>query len=262
MKALKFTTVGMLLSGFALGQVTDVAYSANTSKKIIKNEFTTASTNTRSVEDTPGEEPVFKSGEFGVRYMPSYSALKLRTVNGTTTRGDFVVGHGFGILLALNSRHVGVQLEGIYNAIAQKYRDNNMDRTVHMNYINIPLLLTLNTDKSKPVNFSVAVGPQLGINVGSDVESDNNGNGNNNGVDTVRAVLALKQADFGVAYGAGLEFALNPARSIRLNLGFRGVLGLIDISDNSGTKATNEYFILDRTRTQVYAGYIGFSFLF
>lgn len=253
MKTLKFTIVGLLLSGFAIAQNTDA-----------KSEQLKASP----------VEPVFKSGEFGVRYMPSYSVLKFRTAEGGVQKGKFIVGQGFGILLAINSKHVGLQLEGIYNSLAQKYRDKGLDRKVHMNYINIPLLITLNTNKSKPVNFHIAVGPQLGLNVGTKFETVGGGTGSGSsmvgystrssstGVDTLQAILAIKKSDFGVAYGAGIEFALIPARTLRLDIGFRGVAGLVDISDKSATTVTKQYYILDRTMTQTYSGYIGLSFLF
>ncbi|MGQ0826980.1 MAG: porin family protein [Bacteroidota bacterium] len=241
MKALKITIVGLLLSGLAIGQSTDAK---------------------RELLQVPDVEPIFKSGEFGVRYMPSYTSMELRSSGGTIHKSEFIVGHGFGALLAINTKHIGLQLEVIYNSLWQKYKDHSMDREVHLNYVTIPLLLTLNTNKSKPVNLHVAVGPQLGINVGSKVETNGNGNGNGNGSDTLQAILAVKKSDFGIAYGAGIEFALNPARSIRLGVGFRGVYGFIDISDKSATTTTKQYYILDRTNIETYAGYIGLSFLF
>jgi hypothetical protein len=249
MKTLKFTIVGLLLSGFAIGQ------STNAKKELLH---------------VPGEEPVFKSGEFGVRYMPSYSMIKFRTSNGDLKRGEFVVGHGVGAFIGINSKYVGLQLEVIYNSLAQKYKDNTFERTVHMNYINIPLLITLNTNRAKAVNFQLAVGPQLGISIGSKLETSGSGSSGNMsvyragtaGTDTLQAVLAVKKSDFGIAYGAGLDFALIPARTLRLGIGFRGVAGLVDISDKSATTVTKQYYILDRTMTQTYSGYIGLSFMF
>lgn len=202
-------------------------------------------------------EPPFKSGEIGVRFMPTFSKFDLRNTNGDIVEGELALSYGYGGLLAVTGKHVGLQLEVMYNPVSQKYKDQQLERTVNINYLNIPLLLTLNTNKSKPVNFSVAVGPQLGINTGSKISTTGNGD-----VDTVRAVVALKQSDVGVAYGAGVEFCLNPMRTVRLNLGFRGVYGLIDISDNSKTKATGSYFIIDKTNRESYAGYLGLSFMF
>jgi opacity protein-like surface antigen len=206
-------------------------------------------------EDT---EPTFHGGEFGIRYMPTFSVLRLTNPSGGTVKGEFVMGHGFGALIGVNSKHVGVQLEAIYTSSGQRFTDNGRETEVKFSYVNVPLLLTLNTDKSKPVNLSVAVGPQVGFNVGADVTTT----GTSNETVVVDPTVSVRKSDFGVAYGAGLEFALNPPRTVRLNFGFRGVYGLLDIRDNSATVATNEYVVLDRTNTQTYAGYLGLSFMF
>jgi hypothetical protein len=213
----------------------------------------------RPVVEEPAkkEEPTFKSGEFGLRFMPTFSTFKLQNADGRVVQGEMAVSYGYGGMLAINSKHVGLQLEVIYNELSQRYKDQDLERRIDINYLNVPLLLTLNTDKSKPVNFQVALGPQVGINVGSKVSTSGGG-----GADTLQAAVALKQADFGFAYGAGFDFALNPMRTIKLNLGFRGVYGLIDISDNSKTKTTNSYYILGRTNVETYAGYLGLSFVF
>jgi opacity protein-like surface antigen len=204
------------------------------------------------------KEPTFHGGEFGIRYMPTFSVLRLTNASGGEVKGDFVMGNGFGAYLGVNSKHVGLQLEAIYSATAQKYSDNGREHQINFKYVNIPLLLTLNTDKSKPVNLNVAFGPQLGVNVGTSVHTT----GTSNETTVVEPVVAVKKADFGLAYGAGLEFALNPPRTVRLNLGFRGVYGLIDIRDNSKTITTDQYYVLARTHTQTYAGYIGLAFMF
>jgi hypothetical protein len=80
--------------------------------------------------------------------------------------------------------------------------------------------------------------------------------------DTVEAVLAVKPADFGVAYGAGFNFGLGPTANPKINLGFRGVYGILDISDKSQSTTTNQYYILDRSHVKTYAGVIGLTFLF
>ncbi|MBK5284842.1 MAG: PorT family protein, partial [Bacteroidia bacterium] len=61
---------------------------------------------------------------------------------------------------------------------------------------------------------------------------------------------------------AGVDFGLNASQTFRLGLGFRGVYGLFDISDNSQTLADDSFYVLDRSHVKTYAGYIGFSLLF
>jgi hypothetical protein len=270
MKTIKITAIGtfILFSGMARAQVNNEVPQPDT-VKVIKVD--TVKVKEVQIVQTPApapapapvqeadKEPPFKSGEFGLRFMPSFSVLNLKNSNGSTVTTDLTMNYGYGGFMAVNSKHVGLQLEVIYNEISQKFKDHDLERKISINYINIPLLLTLNTDKSKPVNFQVAVGPQVGINVGSKVTTTGNGGGD---TDTLHAVVAVKQNDFGIAYGAGLQFALNPLRTWHLDLGFRGVYGFVDISDNSAIRETNSYYIIGKTNLQTYSGYIGLSFVF
>ncbi len=194
----------------------------------------------------------------GVRFMPTTSDIKVQNSDGNTVKGEAVLSYGYGGLLGFNfNKHIGLQLEVIYSTLSQKYADHTLNREIDINYLNIPLLLSLNINRTSAVNLNVVVGPQLGVNVGSSVSTEGTANGNAN----TTAVLAAKKNDFGAAYGAGLDFGLNAARTIRFDIGFRGVTGLIDISDRSKTLETDSYYILQKKRTQTYAGYIGFTFL-
>lgn len=243
-----------LLVNFAVAQVTDTTKSPTPDTVYVKE---TKIIEVQKVSEESNDEPIFRSGELGIRFMPSFSKFDIRNSKGDIIESDVVMNYGYGGLIALTGKHVGVQLEAIYNSSSQKYKDKEMERRIDLNYVNIPLLLTLNTDKSKVVNLSAAIGPQLGINVGSRLETT----GTNN-TDTLHAELAVRSNDFGFAYGAGLEIALNKPRSVRVNFGFRGVYGLIDISENSKTKANDTYLIIDRTNIETYSGYVGLSFMF
>ncbi|MBP6334658.1 MAG: PorT family protein [Bacteroidia bacterium] len=199
-----------------------------------------------------------QKAEFGVRYMPTFSSFDIQSSSGGVIKGEMTLGHGFGALLGFNfSEHAGIQVEVIYSPMSQEYKENDADRKITLNYVNIPLLLSLNTGKTKPVNLNFVVGPQIGISVGSEINSTSN-----NGTSSTEAVLAVKKGDLGFAYGAGLDFGLNTERTFRLGIGFRGVKGLIDISDNSETSSNESYYVLDKTQISTYAGYIGFSILF
>jgi hypothetical protein len=196
-------------------------------------------------------------GVFGVRFMPVFTSFDFKKVDNGVVSGDFVLGYGFGAVIGANfSEHVGLQVEVIYNTLSQKYKDMDLDRTVDVSYVNIPLLLVLNTGVSKPVNLNLAFGPQLGINAGSKVTTS----GSNSEVDTLHGVFAVKKGDFGIAYGIGLDFAMGA--SARLSVGYRGVTGLIDVSDKSTSLTTDQYYILDRVHVNTNAAYIGLAFLF
>jgi hypothetical protein len=199
-----------------------------------------------------------QTGEVGLRFMPTFSALNIKTSDGGTIKGKLTMGYGGGIFLGYHfSDHVGVQGEIIYSAIAQKYKEEDIEREILLRYVNIPLLLSLNTGKTQPFNFTVVAGPQIGFSIGSELSASGGG-----GSTTGEAVLAVRKGDLGVAYGAGVDFGLNQASTFRMGIGFRGVLGLIDISDTSKNASTQDYYILDKNRMRTYAGYIGVSYLF
>lgn len=201
---------------------------------------------------------VFNKGIFGIRYMPSISSIKVQNFEGDV-QGDFVLGHGYGGLLGINfNNHIGLQVEVIYNQLSQKYKDHDLERRIDLNYVNVPLLLSLNTNRKKIINLNIVAGPQLGVNVGATLKTTGTSNGNVN----TQAILAVKKNDFGIAYGTGLDFGLNLRRTIRLDIGFRGFMGLLDVSDQSATLEANSYYVLRKTHIETYSGYIGLLFIF
>lgn len=191
-------------------------------------------------------------GIFGVRFMPTITSLDYSASQGAVET-SFVLGYGAGILLGTNfNEHVGLQGEIIYSQLAQKFKSGDLEHKVKLSYINVPLLLSLNTGIYNPVNVNFVIGPQLGLNVGSSIDVTS-------GIeDTVHAVFAVKRGDIGFAYGAGVDFG----KDVKFSVGFRGVYGLLDISDNSQSITTSEYYILDRSHVKTYSGYVGVSFLF
>jgi|694.fasta_scaffold02134_22 hypothetical protein len=200
-----------------------------------------------------------QKGEFGLRFMPTFSELSLNTSTGNPVKGSTTLGLGAGAFVGFNfNSHIGLQLEGIYTSITQKYKELDTARKIRLKYFNVPLLLSLNTNKYKAVNFNIVGGPQLGVSVGSSMESSGSGDGTTE----TNAVLAVKKGDVGVVFGAGLDFGMNPAQTIRIGLGFRAVRGLFDISDNHASQTNNSYYVLDRTKIKTNAVYIGASILF
>jgi hypothetical protein len=191
----------------------------------------------------------------GARFMPTFTSLNFQKAEEGPLETTMVLGYGFGGLVGVNfSEHVGMQAEVIYTALAQKFKNNSKEQKVSLSYVNVPLMLVLNTNYSQPVNFNVCFGPQVGINTGSKIES-----GESNGTDTIHAVLAVKPVDIGFAYGAGLDFG---SANFKISVGFRGVYGILDISDRSKSITTNEYYVLDRSHVKTYSGYIGVAFGF
>ena len=200
--------------------------------------------------------PKYRKGEFGIRFMPTFSTFNITTNTGHTVRGSATIGFGIGAMVAFNiTNHFGIQAELIYNSLSQKYSDVNLVREINVRYVNVPLLFTLNTGKGKPVNLKFVAGPQLGFNTGSSIKSS--------GGDTLITVFSTKQGDFGFAYGAGLEFALNVRRTVRFDLGFRGVYGFVNINNSSTSSYNvNTTNLLDKATVQTKSAYAGLTVLF
>jgi len=253
------TSVALLLfnTGLVYSQVDSVKTSTQTTTTTTVNTSTTdpVAKPAGEQQDSPdSDSDDFSRVILGLRFMPTFTKFDVKTVDEGVAKTSFVVGYGAGGFVGYNfSRNVGVQLEVIYSVLSQKYTERNLERQIDLSYLHFPLLLSLNTDITKPVNLNVSFGPQLGINTGSEVSTDGS-----DGIDTVTAVIAVKPADIGFAYGAGVDFKLSPA--ISLSLGFRGVYGLVDISENSKNTTTNQYYVLDRSHVKTYAGYAGLIF--
>ncbi|CAN5527586.1 hypothetical protein BH11BAC1_BH11BAC1_25440 [soil metagenome] len=240
----------------------------------VNGQSTTTTTTTTTSESTATPAPEatstpaqegnsatneFKRGYFGARALVTLTSLRVKSIDNSTIATDFIVGYGGGGVIGVNfSKNLGLQAEVLYSMLAQKYKDNDqIERNLKISYLNIPLLFVLNTDVSRVVNLNVCAGPQLGINTGSSLKTESS---NSDNADTVHAVLAVKTADFGFAYGIGVDFMLAP--SLKLSIGYRGVQGLVDVSDKSKNTTNNDYYILDRAHVNTYSGYAGLAICF
>jgi hypothetical protein len=196
---------------------------------------------------------------FGIRYMPTISTIKVQNFQGDNLEGELMSGNGFGGFIGVNlNKHIGLQVEVIYSQLSQKYKDDNLDRRIDINYVNIPLLLSINTNRKRIVNLNGVIGPQWGINVGATLKTTGVPNGNGNST----AILAVKKNDFGITYGLGLDFAITPPKTIRLDIGFRGVMGLMNVNNDTEKIDANSYYILQKATINSYSGYVGLTFLF
>jgi hypothetical protein len=196
--------------------------------------------------------PDLKMVELGFHYMPTFYSLDFNTENGDVIKGSATLSHGFGGMLALNfSPHVGVQGEVDYYMATQKYKDQSVSNEVNIKYLDIPLMLSLSTNKTARVNLNAVVGPQFGINIGSDLKSSGS---------TSTAYVAAKKGDIGAAFGAGLEFALNDAHNIRLDLGYRGFYGFVKMdADKTGS---DTYNVVVSANRKTNSAYLRLTFLF
>lgn len=203
--------------------------------------------------------PPLRRGEFGIRYLPTFNFMRFRTYAGETVSGELSMQHGVGVNLGFNfTKNVGIQAEINYVEVNQKFKDQNLNRQVGVSYLNIPVMLSLNTDKTAPVNLNFVVGPQWGLNMGARVSGGSTGNN----TETLRTTIGVKSGDAGLAYGAGLEFMLNENHTVRLDLGARGYVGFVDVSADQTNNNPDTYNVVVKGTRKTYNGYLGLSFLF
>jgi hypothetical protein len=223
----------------------------------VTNSETVVEQRTVVQEPAKAEMPPLRTVELGARYMPTFTTMSFKTSGGETVTGAVTMSQGYGGMLGINfTKNVGLQAEVTYNEVMQKYKDNNLERQVDINYLNIPVMLSLNTNKRQPVNLNLVAGPQFGLNVGSEVHET----GSPRGGETVQATVAAKPGDIGLAYGAGLEFALDRAHHVRFDIGYRGMYGFADIGAKQVGPGTYNIFVKGSRRTN--AGYAGLTFCF
>lgn len=204
------------------------------------------------------DRPPLRHGEFGIRYMPTFTTMRFRNQFDNEIQGEVTMSHGFGIMLGANlSKNIGIQAELSYLDVSQKYKDRNLDRKVDVSYLNIPILLSLNTDKTRIVNLNFVAGPQFGVNLGSSISSSGTGD-----AETIQATVGAKGTDIGVAYGTGLEIALNKMHTVRLDFGYRGFYGLVDGNADKTAKNPDTYNVLIRTSRQTQGAYAGITLCF
>lgn len=255
MKTRIITAVAALSTLLSLGAVAQVPDTTT----VIRETTIVHDTVVKNNYDEPKrEKPPLRRGELGIRYMPTFSSLSLRTYNGEVIQGDLTMSHGYGAMLGVNlSRHIGLQAEVNYLEVTQKYKDRNLDRQVDVSYLNVPVLLSLNTDKSRMVNLNFVAGPQFGFNVGSSIKTY--GTEETGGVN---AVVGASGTDVGLAYGTGLEFALNRMHTFRLDLGYRGFYGLIDGNADQTSSNPDTYNVIVRGSRKTHAAYLGLTLCF
>ncbi len=199
----------------------------------------------------------YKKAEFGFRLMPTMTSLEVNNSSGGAVSGETLLGLSARALIGFSlTKHIAIQSEVMYSSFGHKSFDSEVERKINLRYVSIPLLFSVNTGKANFINLNAVAGPQLGINVGSDLTTSGS-----NGTTEKQPVLSVSKNDFGLAYGAGIDFALNKQHNVRLDLGYRGLLGLMDISDNSQTISPDSYYILPKSRINTQSVYIGLSIM-
>lgn len=202
------------------------------------------------------DQPVYV-WELGLQVMPTYTTFSMSGWDGSKVEGDAIIGLSRSAVVAITlNPTLAITTEIVYTTFKKEFSHHGIPKRLNVNYISVPIMATINASKMSKVNVNLVIGPQFGINAGSAVES-----ANGNEPDSLQSVWQVKQGEMGVAYGAGLEIALNSSRSFRLTTGFRGISGFLNVADNSSSTAVL-YGRSNRVNVHMYSIYAGLSWLF
>ncbi|HYG50776.1 MAG TPA: porin family protein [Flavobacteriales bacterium] len=195
--------------------------------------------------------------EVGFQVMPTYATVTMGNWDGTSVEDDAIIGLSrAGVAAFTLNPTLAVTAEFVYTTFKMEFNHRGSPKRLNVNYISVPLMAAINTSKMSRINVKLVIGPQFGINAGSSVES-----ANGQEPDSLQSLWRVKQGDMGVAYGAGLEFALNSSRSLRLTTGFRGISGFLNVADNSTNMAVF-FSRVNKVNVHLYSVYGGLIWLF
>ncbi len=154
------------------------------------------------------------------------AGTNLSSIDGEGFSSGFKWGFTAGAFAELNiNKHIGIQPEFLFNQTNTRTADNfdevyrsfgYSDRDVYLNYLTIPILLSI-----RPIPLiSILVGPQFGIKLSDNISTSE--------------LNAFKSGDFSIVGGAQVNLG-------GFKAGARYVLGLNNLNDiNSNYKWTNQ----------------------
>jgi opacity protein-like surface antigen len=130
---------------------------------------------------------------------------------------------------------IGLQPELLFSMQGETETENAVTIKTHLNYINIPVLLDI-----KPIpNFSILVGPQIGINVYRSMSGEGLSISGSK-VDDMLEQRGMKINTIDIAAALGVQYTLLDHLTIgaRYNFGFTSTLGVTKERKDAGMSLT------------------------
>ena len=141
----------------------------------------------------------------------------------TAINGHFGVTGQYGI-----TEKVGIGLNVLYSFQGDKYEWKDEERLKSLQYLKIPLMLTLNLPMGDKMVFVGKIGPQLSI------LSDARLYDGDRKIESSHYKGAFVSTDFGGMISAGIGYKLND--NFTIDGAVRGDVGFVDAEDNDFTK--------------------------
>jgi opacity protein-like surface antigen len=124
----------------------------------------------------------------------------------------------------------GLQPEVVFSMQGQKKKNDNNNEKFYLNYINVPVLLTI-----KPLpNFSILAGPQMGINVYKSISRKDFSVSSSAFENILGADKKVNAVDFAAVLGVQYTLFNHLTVGARYNFGFTPAIGLTKKGKDSG----------------------------
>jgi hypothetical protein len=163
---------------------------------------------------------VFTASVFGVNAQVQFgikAGANLSTFTGDAEGAKSQIGFNAGVLVKIPvADALSVQPEAYYSGQGAKGNESGTDFNLHVNYINIPVLLKYQL----PVGVFFETGPQLGLRMSAKLKAEGQ---------SVDMKDSYKSTDFSWAFGAGYQLP-----SLPLGIDLRYNLGLANIAAGDG----------------------------
>jgi hypothetical protein len=157
---------------------------------------------------------------FGVLAGANFAKISGNDANGAKTRTGFVGGISADVHVA---PHLGLEIDGLYSQQGAKENIEGQDVTLHLDYIQLPVLLRYRFPTHTPVRPFIVLGPSVGFRVKCELTaSSDSATCDDNFSESAESVNA-KSVDVSGTVGAGLGFKLGKEElsiSARYNMGF------------------------------------------
>jgi hypothetical protein len=188
---------------------------------------------TAGVSTASAQVSVGPSVSFGVLAGANFAKVS-DAGDGINSRTGFVGGLSADFHLPA---HFGIEIDGLYSQQGAKGNIGDSEVTIHVDYVQVPVLLRYQFPTGTPVRPFIVLGPQVGFRVKCEATS-----GSESASCKDFAGVNAKSTDFSGTAGAGLGFKLGKSElSVqgRYNLGFTKIF---DTTESTTSNSKNRVF--------------------
>jgi hypothetical protein len=180
---------------------------------------------TAGVSTASAQLDVVPHASFGVLAGANFAKLSGNDANGAKTRTGFAGGLSVDVHVA---PQLGLEIDGLYSQQGAKENLDGTDVTLHLDYIQVPVLLRYRFPTHTPVRPFIVLGPSVGFRIKCSLTAPNDSA-------TCADVFGenAKSVDVGGTVGAGLGFKLGRQE---LSLAARYNMGFTNVFQNSDSK--------------------------